>query len=110
MRAEQAKLKRFRKDMPDHAAFVCAVCNGGMQVHWQGSGDFLTAPRASSLRVSALLRVHSCAGHCTCCWYACGGMCRQSGLLISREQGMCYHAGFDAPVFMASFGLVGWHR
>ena len=27
-------------------------------------------------------------------------MCRRSGLIISREQGLCYDAGFAVPVLM----------
>ena len=103
MRAEQAQLTRFRNDVPDHAAFVCAVCNRGMQVHWQGSGAILNRPEGivaeSKCIVKGAFVRWALYLLLVCMREGNADMCRQSGLLISREQGMCYNVDFKVPVF-----------
>ena len=101
-RAERTKQTRFRKDVPDHAAFrfvPFAVETCGYMGKEAVNLVIIAAesgriPKGAFLRwAMQLLSVTVQRGNAE--------MYRQSGLVISREQGLCYDAGFAVPVLMS---------
>ena len=67
-RAEQTKRTRFRKDVPDHAAFrfvpfAVETC----RYMGKEAVKFVNRMGTSQLRVAAFPRVHLCGGQCSCC-------------------------------------------
>ena len=105
-RAEENKRARFRKDVPDHAAFhflpfAVETCGYmGKQavklVNRLGdiAGESGCIPKGAFVRwAMQLLSVTVHSGNAE--------MYRRSGLVISREQGLRYDAGLAVPVFMS---------
>ena len=104
-RAERTKRTRFRKDVPDHAAFrfvpfAVETCGymGKEAVNFVNRlGDIAAEsgriPKGAFVRwAMQLLSVSVQRGNAE--------MYRRSGLIISREQGLCYDAGYAVPVMM----------
>ena len=107
-RAERTKRMRFRKDVPDHAAFrfvpfVVETCGymGKEAVKFVNrlaigdiAGESGRIPKGAFVRLAMqLLSVTVQRGKAE--------MYRRSGLVISREQDFRYDAGFAVPVLMS---------
>ena len=105
-RAERTKLTRFRKDVPDHAAlrfapFAVETCGymGNEAVKFVNRlGDIAAESgripkRAFGRWAMQLLLVTVQRGNAE--------MYRRSGLVISREQGLRYDAGFAVTVLVS---------
>ena len=104
-RAEQTKRTRFRKDVPDHAAFrfvpfaveTCG-CMGKEAATFATRLGAIAAesgriPKGAAVRwAMQLLSVTSQRGNAE--------MYHRSGLIVSREQGLRCNAGFAVPVLM----------
>ena len=107
-RAERTKRTRFREGVPDHAAFrfvpfsveTCVYMGKDAVKFVNRIGDIAAAsesgriPKGAFVRRSMqLLSVTVQRGNAE--------MFRRSGLVISREQGLCYEAGFAVPLLMS---------
>ena len=105
-RAEWTKRTRFRKDVPDHAAFtfvpfaveMCGYMGKEAVTFVNHLGDIAAEsgriPKGAFVRwAMQLLSVTVQRGNAE--------MYRRSGLVISREQGLRYDAGFALPVLMS---------
>ena len=105
-RAERTKRTRFRKDVPDHAAFrfvpfavdTCGYMGKEAVKFVNRLGDIAAEsgriPKGAFVRwAMQLLSVTVQRGNAE--------MYRRSGLIISREQGLRYDAGFAVPVLMS---------
>ena len=101
-RAERTKRTRLRKDVPDHAAFrfvpfAVEACGKEAVRFVNRLGDIAAEsgriPKGAFVRwAMQLLSVTAHSGNAE--------MYRRSGLVISREQGLPYDAGFAVPVVM----------
>ena len=103
-RAEQTKRTRFRKDVPDHAAFrfvpfeTCGYMGKEAVKFVNRLGDIAAesgrSPKGAFVRwATQLLSVAVQLGNAE--------MCRRRWVIISREQGTRYDAGFAVPVLMS---------
>ena len=105
-RAERTKRTRFRKDVPDHPAFrflpfaveTCGYMGKEVVKFVNRLGEIAAEsgriPRGAFVRwAMQLLSVTVQRGNAE--------MYRRSGLLISREQGLRYDAGFAVPGLMS---------
>ena len=104
-RAEQTKRTRFRKDVPDHAAcrfvpFVVETCGymGKEAVKFvKRLGDIAAEssriPKGAIVCWAILMHLPVQRGNAE--------MYRRSGLIVSREPGLRYDAGFAVPVLMS---------
>ena len=104
-RAEQTKRTRFRKDVPDHAAcrfvpFVVETCGymGTEAVKFvKRLGDIAAEsgriPKGAIVCWAILMHLPVQRGNAE--------MYRRSGLIVSREPGLRYDAGFAVPVLMS---------
>ena len=105
-RAEQPKRTRFRKDVPDHAAFLfvpfavetCGYMGKEAVKFVNRLGDI--AAESGRISKDENMRCAVQLLSVTAQWGNAEMYCR-SGLIISREQALRYDAGFAVPVLMS---------